>query len=104
MMTSTPHSTGRDGIAPTEEHFIVTSEYENRRVQRAKWALVNRWAHDNKRAAAAINAKGETLEERASFKETFQQRRCFIAADDFYGCGGPKNRCQPHWIHRTAAA
>ena len=34
----------RFNIAPTDQHFIVTSEFELRRVQRACWGLVNRHA------------------------------------------------------------
>ena len=34
----------RFNIAPTDQHFIVTSEFERRRVQRARWGLVNRRA------------------------------------------------------------
>jgi putative SOS response-associated peptidase YedK len=37
----------RFNIAPTDPHFIVTSEFERRRVQRARWGLVNRRATDN---------------------------------------------------------
>jgi putative SOS response-associated peptidase YedK len=32
----------RWNIAPTDEHFIITSEFERRKVQRAKWGLVNK--------------------------------------------------------------
>ena len=52
----------RFNIAPTDHHFIVTSEFERRRVQRARWGLVNRRATDNRRASQCINAKAETLE------------------------------------------
>jgi hypothetical protein len=38
----------RFNIAPTDQHFIVTSEVELRRVQRARWGLVNRQATDNR--------------------------------------------------------
>lgn len=89
----------RWNIAPTDEHFILTSEYERRYVHHAKWGLVNRWAHDNKQAAAAINAKAETVESRSTFREAFAQRRCVIAADGFYEWTGPKNHRQPQWIH-----
>src|SRR5271167_2426811 len=47
----------RFNIAPTDQHFIVTSEFERRKVQRARWGLVNRWARDNSRASQCINAK-----------------------------------------------
>jgi putative SOS response-associated peptidase YedK len=89
----------RFNIAPTDEHFIVTSEYERLKVQRARWGLVNRWATDNRRASQCINAKAETLEERASFREAFQQRRCLVPADGFFEWTGPKSSRQPFWIH-----
>ncbi len=74
----------RFNIAPTDEHFIVTSEYERWKVQRARWGLVNRWAKDNSRASQCINAKAETLEQRSTFKEAFQQRRCVVPGDGFF--------------------
>jgi putative SOS response-associated peptidase YedK len=89
----------RFNIAPTDEHFIVTSEFERRKVQRARWGLVNRWAKDNSRASQCINAKAETLEQRSTFKEAFQQRRCVVPGDAFYEWTGPKNKRAPLWIH-----
>jgi len=47
----------------------------------ARWGLVNRWARDNSRASQCINAKAETLEERPTFREAFQRRRCVVPAD-----------------------
>jgi len=89
----------RFNIAPTDQHFIITSEFERRKAQRARWGLVNRWASDNTRASQCINAKAETLEQRASFREAFQQRRCVVPADAFYEWTGPKSKRQPLWIH-----
>jgi len=70
--------------APTDEHFIVTSEFERREARLARWGLLNRWARDNRRAAQCINAKAETLERLPSFSEAFQKRRCIVPADGFY--------------------
>ena len=80
----------RFNIAPTDEHFIVTSEFERRKSQSARWGLVNRSARDNSRAGQCINAKAETLEQRATFREAFLYRRCVIPADGFYEWIGPK--------------
>lgn len=89
----------RWNIAPTDEHFIVTSPFERHVARRARWGLVNRWARDNKRAAQAINAKAETLQGRPSFREAFEQRHCVIPADGFYEGTGPKEHRRPFWIH-----
>jgi putative SOS response-associated peptidase YedK len=95
----------RFNIAPTDEHFIVTSEYERRKVQRARWGLVNRWAKDNSRASQCINAKAETLEQRSAFKEAFQQRRCVVPGDGFFEWTGPKiNASRSGSIRRKAAS
>src|SRR5260370_20680780 len=89
----------RFNIAPTDQHFIITSEFERRKARRARWGLVSRWAKDNSRASQCINAKAETLEQRPTFSEAFQQRRCVVPADGFYEWTGPKNKRQPLWIH-----
>jgi putative SOS response-associated peptidase YedK len=92
----------RFNIAPTDQHFIVTSEFERRKAQSARWGLVNRSARDNSRASQCINAKAETLEQRATFREAFLRRRCVIPADGFYEWTGPKAKRQPLWIHPRA--
>lgn len=82
----------RFNIAPTDQHFILTSEFERRKAQHARWGLVNRSARDNSRASQCINAKAETLEQRPAFREAFRRRRCVVPADGFYEWTGPKNR------------
>jgi putative SOS response-associated peptidase YedK len=89
----------RYNVAPTQHHYIVTTEYENRKLSLAKWGLVNSWAKDASRAAQAINAKAETIETRATFKEAFRSRRCVVPADGFYEWIGPKTKREPMWIH-----
>jgi putative SOS response-associated peptidase YedK len=64
--------------------------------------LVNRSATDNLRASQCINAKAEMLEQRATFREAFQQRRCVVPADGFYEWTGPKGKRQPLWSHPRA--
>jgi putative SOS response-associated peptidase YedK len=56
--------------------------------------------HDASRAAAAINAKAETIDTRGAFREAFAQRRCVVPADGFYEWGGPKTARRPLWFHR----
>ena len=89
----------RYNIAPTDQHFIVTSKYERPIARPASWGLVNSWASDNGRASQCINAKAETLDERRTFREAFLQRRCTVPADGFYEWRGPKTQREPVWIH-----
>ena len=92
----------RFNIAPTDQHFIITAEFERRKADRARWGLINRWARDNSRASQCINARAETLEQRPTFREAFQQRRCVVPANGFFEWSGPKGKRQPLWIHPRA--
>lgn len=97
---SLPNTRPRYNIAPTDEHFIVRMQREDREALSAKWGLVNSWAKDNKRAAMQINAKAETLEERPAFRDAFEKRRCIVPADGFFEWTGPKTARLPLWFHR----
>ena len=66
----------RYNIAPTDQHWILRSKYEERQLLPAKWGLVNSWADDMKRAAAQINARSES----ASTKICSASTRRFSAA------------------------
>ncbi len=91
----------RYNIAPMQRHFIVATEFENRKVVPARWGLVNRWAKYNSRASQCINAKAETVEVRPSFRDAFKKRRCVVPVDGFYEWTGPKSARRPMWIHRA---
>jgi hypothetical protein len=73
----------RYNIAPTDPHFIVTSKYEQRNAIGARWGLVNSWVHDASRAAAAINAKAETIDTRAAFREASPTVAAWYRPTDF---------------------
>ena len=90
----------RWNIAPTDPHWIVRMQYENREILPAKWGLVNTWAKDAKRAAKQINARAETIASASAFRDAFTKRRCVVPADGFYewiGAGAAKH---PIWFHR----
>jgi len=89
----------RYNIAPQQEHFIVTTEHERRKVTAAKWGLVSN-PDQHGRRRYLINAKAETVESRPTFAESFAQRRCMIPASGFYEWTGPSSARQPFWIHR----
>ena len=88
----------RYNIAPQQEHFIVTTEHESRKLTPARWGLVTN--PDQGRSRYLINARAETLDSRPSFAEAFAQRRCVIPASGFYEWSGPSYARLPFWIHR----
>ena len=70
-------------IAPTQQVLTVTSHSE-RRAAYMRWGLIPFWAKDVKIGYRMINARGETVAEKPSFRTALRKRRCLILADGFY--------------------
>ena len=88
-------------IAPTNRHWIMRMEYEDRELLRARWGLINHWAQDPKIGYRQINARADTLEKRPAFRDAFNKRRCVVPADGFFEWAGTKEQRQPIWFHRS---
>lgn len=73
----------RYNVAPTTKVPIIRQDEEGRRVDLVRWGLIPFWAKDAKISYSLINARGETLAEKPSFREAFKRRRCLVPA--FYG-------------------
>lgn len=97
-----PEVAPRFNIAPTDPHVVVRMHHEVREVVPARWGLVNSWAKDTKSGARNINARAETVDERPTFREAFEKRRCVVPADGFYEWTGPPKNRQPFWFHRAS--
>ena len=87
-------SSPRYNIAPTQDVPVIVERQNGPEVVMLRWGLVPSWSPEvsNSRAGSAgaaglgglINARAETLEQKPSFAESFQRRRCLIPADGFY--------------------
>jgi putative SOS response-associated peptidase YedK len=64
-----------------------------------RWGLIPSWAKDAKIGNKLINARGETVAEKPSFRSAFRKRRCLIPADGFYEWKKLDGGKQPHFIH-----
>jgi putative SOS response-associated peptidase YedK len=60
-----------------------------------RWGLIPFWAKDKKIGYKLINARAESLTEKASFRTAFSKRRCLILASGFYEWDKEK---KPHYI------
>jgi putative SOS response-associated peptidase YedK len=76
----------RYNIAPSQSIAAVTVQgpKSERRLEGFKWGLVPFWAKEPSIGNKMINARAESLVEKASFKYALTQRRCLIPADGFY--------------------
>lgn len=89
----------RYNVAPGDRHWILRSREGRREILPADWGLINHWSKDPSVAFKQINARAETLSERAAYREAFKRRRCIVLADGFYEWRGPRGAREPLWFH-----
>lgn len=89
-------------VAPTNQVFVVYESGGVRQLDEMRWGLVPSWAKDTKIGNRLINARGETVATKNSFRSAFKKHRCIIPADGYYEwkvVPGQKAK-QPFYIHR----
>jgi putative SOS response-associated peptidase YedK len=93
--TDLPSLPPRYNIAPTQEVLAVVQRETNREARMLQWGLIPFWSKEPK---GIINARVETIAEKASFNESFQKRRCLIFADGFYEWERSGKISQPYYF------
>ena len=87
-------------VAPRAEVLTIVDRDHTRSLGRMRWGLVPFWAETSAIGDHMINARAETLLEKAAFRSAFERRRCIVPVDGFYewqATPGPKK--QPMYIH-----
>jgi putative SOS response-associated peptidase YedK len=75
----------RYNIAPMTNIVVIRQSAEGERTgEFHRWGLLPGWAKDPTLAAKLNNARGETVNEKASFRTAFRRSRCIIPGDGFY--------------------
>lgn len=70
--------------APMQYIPAVIHDGRQNKLGELRWGLLPSWSKEDKNAARLINARSESLLEKASFKGLVASRRCIIPADGFY--------------------
>ena len=95
-----PQFAPRFNIAPTQPVLAIPNDGGNQ-ANFFVWGLIPSWAKDPSIGNRLINARGETLAEKPSFRGSYKYKRCLILADGFYEWKkqpGTKTKV-PHFIH-----
>ncbi len=75
----------RFNVAPTDVMPVVRIQEDGRHhISGLRWGLVPFWSKDLSGGARMINARAETVFEKAAFKDSLRRRRCLVLADGFY--------------------
>ena len=85
----------RYNIAPTQDVLTVVEREKIREPRMLQWGLIPFWS---KQPKGIINARVETIAEKASFNESFQKRRCLVFADGFYEWERSGKISQPYYF------
>jgi putative SOS response-associated peptidase YedK len=90
----------RYNVAPSQPVLAIPNDGKNK-ADFFLWGLIPSWSKDPAIANKLINARGETVAEKPSFRGPFKYKRCLILADGFYEwktVPGSKIKV-PHFIH-----
>ena len=80
-----PNLAARYNVAPGQDVPAVRlSESGERELAGFNWGIVPSWAKDPASFNRMINARGETIGEKPTFRAAFKRRRCLIPANGFY--------------------
>lgn len=71
-------------IAPMQSVPVAAAVDGKAVVRPMRWGLVPSWAKDEKFASRTINARAETVAEKASFRKPFKSQRCLVPATGYY--------------------
>ena len=63
--------------------------------------LVPWFSKDGKTSYSTINARAESVQTNASYREPFKTCRCIVPASGYFEWTGPKNDRQPHYFTRA---
>src|SRR5689334_25005628 len=85
----------RYNIAPTQDVLTVVEREAQREATFLQWGLIPMWSKEPK---GIINARVETIEQKASFSDSFEKRRCLIFADGFYEWERNGKVTQPYYF------
>jgi putative SOS response-associated peptidase YedK len=94
-----PNLIPRANIAPTHQVPVVRLGGDGKRhLDPLRWGLVPSWAKEASIGARLINARGETVASKPSFRRAFVERRCLVPADGFYEWKTEEGAKQPYRI------
>lgn len=81
------HYAPRQRIGPTEPVLALRREHGRSGMAHMLWGLLPGWAKDPLGGPRPINARAETLSDKASFRGPWRHHRCLLPANGFFEQG-----------------
>lgn len=90
----------RYNIAPSQPVITVRiNHHGEKETTHLQWGLIPSWNKNLEKAKPLINARGETIHEKPSFRSAFKRRRCIVPASGFYEWEVISGGKQPYYFH-----
>ena len=92
--------TPRWNIPPTSPVMAISADGEERAASMMRWGLTpTRGRNSSSAPRLLFNARAETIDQRAIFRNAFATRRCLVPANGFYEWKAGSGRTKtPQWI------
>ena len=95
----------RYNIAPSQQVLAVRESEGHRVPVWLRWGLIPSWADDAKIGYKLINARGNTVASKPSFRSAFKSRRCLVLADGYFEWKPIDSKHkQPYYFQRADGA
>lgn len=88
----------RYNIAPTQQVLAIRLRDGKRQASFLHWGLIPSWASDPSVGNRMINARGESVADKPSFRSAFNRSRCLVVTDGFYEWQKTGKAKQPFFI------
>lgn len=70
-------------LSPSQNALVLFMSGDKRQLELFRWGLIPSWAKDTKIGYKMINARGETVTEKPSFRNAFKSRRAIVPLSGF---------------------
>jgi putative SOS response-associated peptidase YedK len=81
-----PDFPARYNIAPTQPVPTVRLDRGVRSFALVRWGFIPAWVKDPRNFTLLINARSESMADKAAFRNALARRRCLFPADGFFVC------------------
>jgi putative SOS response-associated peptidase YedK len=90
----------RFNIAPSQDVLVIRQSEDSKQRETATptWGFVPSWSKDPNKGQRPINARGETVAEKPTFRTAFKRRRCLVPADGYFEWQKSEDGKQPYYI------
>ena len=85
-------------IAPSQNVPVVRNMDNRMVIAVMRWGLIPFWTKESPKSNSLINARGETVASKPSFRSAYKKRRCLIPADGFFEWQKMENGKLPYYI------